>query len=138
MQSCAPVLGSIRSRSYTIFRKAAPPHPGGMPNIPLEVMQEAYSQEVSSAGFWPGSEDFPTRHFLFLHLSAAMKFRQAESVTGAGFLQRGNGRIHPELQRCKTCRKSGTKRCTIFYRVRMKLLQTHRTGTGKNWKDKSE
>jgi hypothetical protein len=30
-----------------------------MPNMPLEVMQEAYSHEVSSAGFWPGSKDFP-------------------------------------------------------------------------------
>ncbi|MDW3191426.1 MAG: DUF5996 family protein [Cytophagales bacterium] len=37
----------------------APEHPGGMPNMPLEVMQEAYSQEVSSAGFWPGSKDSP-------------------------------------------------------------------------------
>ena len=39
--------------------RAAPLHQGGMPNMPLEVMQEAYSQEVSSAGFWPGSKDFP-------------------------------------------------------------------------------
>lgn len=39
--------------------KNAPPHPGGMPNMPLDVMQEAYSHEVSSAGFWPGSKDFP-------------------------------------------------------------------------------
>ena len=30
-----------------------------MPNMPLEVMQEAYSHEVSSCGFWPGSESFP-------------------------------------------------------------------------------
>ncbi len=37
----------------------APLHPGGMPNMPLDVMQEAYSQEVSSAGFWPGSKDSP-------------------------------------------------------------------------------
>ena len=37
----------------------APPHQGGMPNMPLAVMQEAYSKEVSSAGFWPGSKDFP-------------------------------------------------------------------------------
>ena len=41
----------------------APLHQGGMPNMPLEVMQEAYSQEVSSAGFWPGSKDFPTPVF---------------------------------------------------------------------------
>lgn len=38
---------------------SAPLHPGGMPNMPLDVMQEAYSQEVSSAGFWPGSKDSP-------------------------------------------------------------------------------
>lgn len=37
----------------------APLHQGGIPNIPLEVMQEAYSQEVSSAGFWPGAAEFP-------------------------------------------------------------------------------
>ncbi|RLD64726.1 MAG: hypothetical protein DRI84_08315 [Bacteroidetes bacterium] len=43
--------------------KKAPLHPGGMPNIPLEVMQEAYSQEVSSAGFWPGSKDAPNPVF---------------------------------------------------------------------------
>jgi hypothetical protein len=30
-----------------------------MPNRPLDVKQEAYSREVSSAGFWPGSSDFP-------------------------------------------------------------------------------
>ena len=41
----------------------APLHPGGMPNMPLEVMQEAYSQEVSSAGFWFGSRDFPVPVF---------------------------------------------------------------------------
>ena len=38
---------------------SAPLHQGGMPNMPLDVMQEAYSQEVSSAGFWPGSKDSP-------------------------------------------------------------------------------
>ncbi len=38
---------------------SAPLHGGGAPNMPLDVMQEAYSQEVSSAGFWPGSKDFP-------------------------------------------------------------------------------
>ena len=27
--------------------------------MPLAVMQEAYSHEVSSCGFWAGSDDFP-------------------------------------------------------------------------------
>ena len=29
-------------------------HPGGIPNLPDDVTQEAYSHEVSSAGFWAG------------------------------------------------------------------------------------
>ena len=32
----------------------APAHPGGIPNLPDAVTREAYSHEVSSAGFWPG------------------------------------------------------------------------------------
>jgi hypothetical protein len=34
--------------------RMAPRHPGGVPNLPDAVAQEAYSHEVSSAGFWPG------------------------------------------------------------------------------------
>jgi hypothetical protein len=34
--------------------RKAPPHPGGVPNLPDSVAREAYSHEVSSAGFWPG------------------------------------------------------------------------------------
>jgi Family of unknown function (DUF5996) len=34
--------------------RPAPPHPGGIPNLPDAVTREAYSHEVSSAGFWPG------------------------------------------------------------------------------------
>ena len=34
--------------------RRAPLHPGGFPNLPDAVAREAYSHEVSSAGFWPG------------------------------------------------------------------------------------
>src|SRR5579885_852175 len=34
--------------------RVAPKHPGGVPHLPNAVAQEAYSHEVSSAGFWPG------------------------------------------------------------------------------------
>lgn len=34
--------------------RAAPLHPGGIPHLPDAVTREAYSHEVSSAGFWPG------------------------------------------------------------------------------------
>jgi hypothetical protein len=36
--------------------RAAPPHPGGAPNCGPHVMWEAYSHEVSSAGYWPGPD----------------------------------------------------------------------------------
>lgn len=35
--------------------RSAPEHPGGVPNLPDSVVREAYSQEVSSCGFWPGA-----------------------------------------------------------------------------------
>jgi hypothetical protein len=35
--------------------RTAPEHPGGVPNLPDDVAKEAYNQEVSSAGFWPGT-----------------------------------------------------------------------------------
>lgn len=34
--------------------RPAPPHPGGIPNLPDWITREAYSHEVSSCGFWPG------------------------------------------------------------------------------------
>lgn len=43
--------------------RRAPEHPGGIPHLPDWVTREAYSHEVSSAGFWPGGEDHP--HPLF-------------------------------------------------------------------------
>jgi hypothetical protein len=34
--------------------RKAPPHPGGLPGLPDRITREAYSDEVSSAGFWAG------------------------------------------------------------------------------------
>jgi len=41
--------------------RRAPRHPGGVPHLADAVASEAYSHEVSSAGFWPGSGaiDYP-------------------------------------------------------------------------------
>lgn len=39
--------------------RPAPPHPGGIPNVGNWVMQEAYSHECSSMGFWPGGGPMP-------------------------------------------------------------------------------
>jgi hypothetical protein len=37
--------------------RPAAPHPGGVPNCPDWVTIEAYSDEVSSCGYWPGGAD---------------------------------------------------------------------------------
>ncbi|MFB4299726.1 DUF5996 family protein [Actinomadura sp. NTSP31] len=37
--------------------RAAPRHPGGAPNCGDWVMEEGYSRELSSCGFWPGLEE---------------------------------------------------------------------------------
>jgi hypothetical protein len=39
--------------------RTAPPHPGGVPHLPDRVAREAYSHEVSSAGFWHGGGPLP-------------------------------------------------------------------------------
>jgi hypothetical protein len=43
--------------------RPAPRHPGGVPGLPDAVTREAYSHEVSSAGFWPGSAAYPQAAF---------------------------------------------------------------------------
>jgi len=63
---CSPVhlfWGAFDLAVTRFSGREAPEHPGGMPNMPLEIMQEAYSHEVSSAGFWPGGENFPEPAF---------------------------------------------------------------------------
>ncbi len=59
---CSPVhlfWGAFDLAVTRFSGREAPLHPGGAPNMPIRVMQEAYSHEVSSAGFWGGGEAFP-------------------------------------------------------------------------------
>ncbi len=39
--------------------RSAPPHPGGVPNFPDDVAREAYTDEVTSSGFWLGTRSAP-------------------------------------------------------------------------------
>lgn len=59
---CSPVhffWGAFDLAVTRFSGRKAPLHPGGAPNMPDDVMQEAYSHEVSSCGFWAGSDQFP-------------------------------------------------------------------------------
>jgi hypothetical protein len=46
--------GSFDLAATRFSGRRAPLHPGGIPHLPDSVTREAYSHEVSSAGFWPG------------------------------------------------------------------------------------
>ena len=54
---CSPVhlfWGALDLAVTRFSGRPAPPHPGGIPNLPDRITREAYSHEVSSAGFWAG------------------------------------------------------------------------------------
>src|SRR5213592_1674209 len=59
---CSPVhffWGSFDLAVTRFSGRPAPAHPGGVPHLPDEITREAYSQEVSSLGFWPGNASAP-------------------------------------------------------------------------------
>jgi hypothetical protein len=63
--------------------RPAPRHPGGVPGLPDAVTREAYSHEVSSAGFWPGSDAHPQAAFYSYAYPMPKGFDQA-AVEPAG------------------------------------------------------
>jgi hypothetical protein len=65
--------------------RRAPLHPGGVPGLPDRVTREAYSHEVSSAGFWPGSASFPEAAFYSYAYPAMPSFGDATMPPGARF-----------------------------------------------------
>jgi len=59
---CSPVHVFWGGPDLAVTRfsgRRAPLHPGGIPNLPDAIAQEAYSHEVSSCGFWPGGGPIP-------------------------------------------------------------------------------
>ena len=63
---CSPVHLFWGAPDLAVTRfsgREAPPHPGGVPNLPDWVAREAYAHEVSSCGFWPGGGPLPHAAF---------------------------------------------------------------------------
>ena len=56
-----------------------------MPGLPDAVTREAYSHEVSSAGFWPGSDAYPQAAFYAYAYPEPKGFREARVPAGASF-----------------------------------------------------
>jgi hypothetical protein len=78
---CSPVhffWGSFDLAVTRFSGRPAPPHPGGVPHLPDEITREAYSQEVSSLGFWPGNAAMPTPIFYSYAYPEPSGFAQAK------------------------------------------------------------
>lgn len=88
---CSPVhffWGSFDLAVTRFSGREAPPHPGGIPNFPDWVAQEAYSHEVSSAGFWPGGSGIEYPLFYSYAYPAAEEFKDVRiSTPGALYSQ---------------------------------------------------
>jgi hypothetical protein len=64
--------------------RRAPTHPGGMPNCPPWVMEEAYSHELSTAGWWPLHRELGPAFFGFIY-PEPQGFREAVIRPDAAF-----------------------------------------------------
>ena len=71
--------------------RRAPEHPGGIPNLPDAVTREAYSHEVSSAGFWPGGGPIPYPAFYSYAYPTPAGFADAHVVPAEAFYSQDLG-----------------------------------------------
>ncbi len=71
--------------------RRAPRHPGGVPHLSDDVACEAYSHEVSSAGFWPGSGAIDYPAFYSYAYPEPAGFRAAKVKPDAAFFSEAVG-----------------------------------------------
>ena len=71
--------------------RRAPRHPGGVPHLSDDVACEAYSHEVSSAGFWPGSGPIDYPAFYSYAYPEPAGFRAAKVKPDAAFFSEAVG-----------------------------------------------
>ena len=71
--------------------REAPPHPGGIPALPDEITREAYSHEVSSAGFWAGGGPIDEAAFYSYAYPAPDGFAAARVAPAAAYFDDGAG-----------------------------------------------
>ena len=71
--------------------RPAPEHRGGIPNLPDSVAREAYSHEVSSAGFWPGGGPVPYAAFYSYAYPGPAGFAEAHVQPAEAFYNKDLG-----------------------------------------------
>lgn len=71
--------------------RPAPMHPGGIPNLSDSVTREAYSHEVSSAGFWPGGGTLEEPAFYSYAYPTPTGFSEAQARPAEAYFHRTLG-----------------------------------------------
>jgi hypothetical protein len=85
---CSPVHFFWGAADLAVTRfsgRRAPKHPGGIPNLPDWVTREAYSEEVSSCGFWAGGGPIPYAAFYSYAYPEPPNFAAAVVQPGGAF-----------------------------------------------------
>lgn len=85
---CSPVHFFWGAPDLAVTRfsgRPAPKHPGGIPHLPDWVTREAYSEEVSSCGFWPGGGPIPYAAFYSYAYPAQPDFSAASVKPDGAF-----------------------------------------------------
>ena len=94
MGKCSPVHFFWGSFDLAVTRFSGRPAPAarGRP-----IMREAYSHEVISVGFWPGSGPIADPAFYSYAAPEPQGFREAQVRPGGCALRRTGERIHPDV-----------------------------------------
>ncbi len=82
--------GSFDLAATRFSGRLAPRHPGGIPNVADWVMHEAYSHELSNAGWWPGGHGFDAAFYAYAYPEPE-GYRQAAIAPQAAY-------YHPDLR----------------------------------------
>jgi hypothetical protein len=85
--------------------RTAPRHPGGVPHLPDSVACEAYSHEVSSAGFWPGGGAIDYPAFYSYAYPEPAGFRTARVQPKAAFFSEAVGEFILPYEAVRTAAK---------------------------------
>ncbi|MGE0061972.1 MAG: DUF5996 family protein [Xanthobacteraceae bacterium] len=84
--------------------RTAPPHPGGVPGLSDDVACEAYSHEVSSAGFWPGGGGYDEAAFYSYAYPGPQGFADARVKPQAAFWSKPLGEFLLPYEAVRTAR----------------------------------
>ena len=111
---CSPVhlfWGAMDLAVTRFSGRPAPEHPGGIPNLPDRVTREAYSHEVSSCGFWPGTAPIDYPAFYSYAYPEPAGFADGRVRPDAAFFSKDFGEFILPVRRACASRRRPTRRC---------------------------